>query len=224
MPNTVQLTQNGQPVYPVTDVSLITGLEERSGMRVIPYTTRPTASAETAGFIYMDESTLDLYVTKATSGSYSWVSAGNLSNIDLDNCVTKTEFEQLGQEVHNLSGKYYGVFTSSSSLPEGDAAGHAFVGTAAPFAIYNFDGTNWADSGATVDGVSGEPGVGFESVSSQQDGTLAITLTNGDTVTIDLNHNHSQYPKYYLCEDEAEYTAIVTKDEGTLYLIPETSA
>ena len=103
MPNTVQLTQNGQPVYPVTDVSLITGLEERSGMRVIPYTTRPTASAETAGFIYMDESTLDLYVTKATSGSYSWVSAGNLSNINLDNYATKTELEQLGQEVN---GKY----------------------------------------------------------------------------------------------------------------------
>lgn len=99
MPNTVQLTQNGQPVYPVTDVSLITGLEERSGMRVIPYTTRPTASAETAGFIYMDESTQDLYITKATGGSYSWVSAGNLSNIDLDNYATKTELEQLGQEV-----------------------------------------------------------------------------------------------------------------------------
>lgn len=100
MPNTVQLTQNGQPVYPVTDVSLITGLEERSGMRVIPYTTLPTASAETAGFIYMDESTKDLYITKATSGSYSWVSAGNLSNINLDNYATKDEVSQLGREVH----------------------------------------------------------------------------------------------------------------------------
>lgn len=118
MPNTVQLTQNGQPVYPVTDVSLITGLEERSGMRVIPYTTRPTASAETAGFIYIDESTQDLYITKATSGSYSWVSAGNLSNIDLDNCVTKTEFEQLGQKVDNMfvSTREDGYFLVDNNL------------------------------------------------------------------------------------------------------------
>lgn len=115
MPNTVQLTQNGQPVYPVTDVSLITGLEERSGMRVIPYTTRPTASAETAGFIYMDESTLDLYVTKATSGSYSWVSAGNLSNIDLDNYATKTELEQLVQEV-KTDGFNIGTFDHSTFI------------------------------------------------------------------------------------------------------------
>ena len=109
MPNTVQLTQNGQPVYPVTDVSLITGLEERSGMRVIPYTTRPTASAETAGFIYMDESTQDLYITKATSGSYSWVSAGNLSNIDLDNYATKTELEQLGQKVDDIEDELHEI-------------------------------------------------------------------------------------------------------------------
>lgn len=99
----VQLTHNSQQVYPVTDVSLITGLEERSGMRVIPYTTLPTASAETAGFIYMDESTKDLYITKATSGSYSWVSAGNLSNINLDNYATKDEVSQLGQEVNGLN-------------------------------------------------------------------------------------------------------------------------
>lgn len=33
--------------------------------------------------------------------------------------------------------------------------------------------------------------------------------------------NLSLYPKYYLCADEAEYAAIVSKDAGTLYLIPE---
>ena len=31
----------------------------------------------------------------------------------------------------------------------------------------------------------------------------------------------SVYPKYSLCTDEAEYIAIVNKDSGTLYLIPE---
>lgn len=38
--------------------------------------------------------------------------------------------------------------------------------------------------------IEAEDGVGFEDVSSQQDGTVVITLTNGDTVTIDLNHTH----------------------------------
>ena len=68
-------------------------------------------------------------------------------------------------------------------------------------------------------------GVGFESVSSPTpaDGTATITLTNGDTITLDLNHSHPQYLKYVLCASEAEYEAITTKDSTTLYLIPETS-
>ena len=67
----------------------------------------------------------------------------------------------------------------------------------------------------------GEDGVGFQSVSSQQDGTLVILLTDGNTVTIDLNHNHPQYPKYEYLEDEGEMPA--TPDEDTLYLIAEES-
>lgn len=67
--------------------------------------------------------------------------------------------------------------------------------------------------------VDGEDGVGFDSVSSAQDGTVVITLTNGDTITIDLNHNHPDYLKYVLCEDMADYISM-TKDSSTLYLIP----
>lgn len=61
-------------------------------------------------------------------------------------------------------------------------------------------------------------------VTTQQDGTIVITLMTGDTITVDLNHSHTAYPKYYLCQDEAEYNAIVTKESDTLYLIPETSS
>ena len=43
------------------------------------------------------------------------------------------------------------------------------------------------------DGQDGQDGVGFDSVSTPQDGTIVITLTDGNTVTIDLNHNHPQY-------------------------------
>ena len=105
------------------------------------------------------------------------------------------ELSQLEAEVHQLSGKYYGLFADDSDLPEGDAIGYAFVGTEAPFAVWNFDGDEWADSGATVEAITGEPGVGFESAASPTpaDGTVTITLSNGDTMTLDLNHNHTGY-------------------------------
>lgn len=137
--------------------------------------------------------------------------------------ATQEELAQLDLELHNLSGKYYGVFLSSALLPEGDSPGYAFVGSEAPFAIWNYDGDEWANTGATIDSVQGEPGVGFDSIATPTpaDGTAVITLSNGDTITLYLNHDHLAYPKYYLCADEAEYTAITTKDPATLYLIPE---
>lgn len=72
-------------------------------------------------------------------------------------------------------------------------------------------------------GQDGEDGVGFDDVSTNQDGTIVITLTNGDTITIDINHQHPQYPKYVYCSSQAAYDAITTKESDTLYLIPETS-
>jgi len=201
-------------------------LEDINSMDFVTATTLPTASASTMGHIYLigpdSNDNYDRYFTQEDGSSYSWVPLGS-TQIDLSDYATKDEVSQLEAEVHNLSGKYYGVFEDSLSLPEGDAPGYAFVGTESPFAIYNFDGEEWADSGATVDGIQGEPGVGFASVSTPTpaDGTATITLSNGDTITLDLNHNHAAYPKYYLCADEAEYTAITTKDSSTLYLIPE---
>lgn len=53
------------------------------------------------------------------------------------------------------------------------------------------------------------------------DGTFTCTTKSGDTITVDLNHTHPQYPRYVLCADEAEYNAIVDKQSDTLYLIPE---
>lgn len=46
------------------------------------------------------------------------------------------------------------------------------------------------------------------------DGTWQITLTNGDTITIDLNHEHPQYLKYELVQ-----SLPTSPDSGTLYLI-----
>lgn len=189
-------------------------------------TTLPTASASTMGHIYLigpdANNNYERYFTQESGGAYSWVSLGS-TQIDLSAYATQEELSQLDLEVHQLAGKFYGVFADDSDLPEGDAVGYAFVGSSEPFAIYNWDGTTWTDSGATVSGITGKPGVGFESITSNQDGTLTITLTSGDTITVDLNHDHTAYPKYYLCEDEQEYIDIATKDPYTLYLIPEES-
>ena len=133
-----------------------------------------------------------------SSVDYPFTLVNNLTTNDATQALTaamgvqlESEITQLEAEMHNLSGKYYGLFTSSSLLPEGDDLGYAFVGSEAPFAIWNFDGDEWADTGATIDSVQGEPGVGFQSVASAEDGTLVITLTNGATITLDLNHNHN---------------------------------
>lgn len=100
--NSVQLTKGGVPIFPITDVSLITGIEERTGMRLIPVDSLPTASADTAGFIYMVKSTGDLSVTEATGGSYAWVPAGNVASLNLDGYATEEELSQLGQEVTDI--------------------------------------------------------------------------------------------------------------------------
>ena len=65
-------------------------------------------------------------------------------------------------------------------------------------------------------GEQGEQGVGFDSANSPTpaDGTWQITLTNGDTITIDLNHEHQQYLKYELVQ-----SLPASPDSGTLYLI-----
>ena len=107
------------------------------------------------------------------------------------------EISQLEHKLNNLANtRYYGIFTSSSQLPD-DASenGYAYVGSSTPLAIYEFDGEDWNDTGVTVNSIQGEPGVGFASVASPTpaDGTVIITLSNGDTMTLDLNHDHTAY-------------------------------
>lgn len=74
-------------------------------------------------------------------------------------------------------------------------------------------------------GQDGQDGVGFDSITtpSTVDGTMIIALTNGDTITMDLNHNHPQYTKCVYCASQAAYDAISSKDSDTLYVILETS-
>lgn len=100
MSNTIQIRDDqGNALYPITDASLIIGLENRTGMRVVPVDSLPTASADTVGVIYMVTSTQAISITKLVDGSYSWVSCGTLDDIDLSGYATKDELDQLSQEV-----------------------------------------------------------------------------------------------------------------------------
>lgn len=84
MPNAVQLTKNGQPVYPRTDVSLIVGLQDAIKLPPVKVATLPTASAETAGKMYYvgpdgnDE--YERYITSiGDNDTYEWIDLGDTS-------------------------------------------------------------------------------------------------------------------------------------------------
>ena len=89
---------------------------------------------------------------------------------------------------------------------------------------WHFYGNVYVDgflaSGGIGDG-GGGGGYGVEEITSNEDGTVDFHFTGGDVTTVDLNHEHPQYPKYVVCT-QAEYDALTTKDSDTLYLIPAT--
>ena len=199
-------------------------LADIADMDFVTATTLPTASASTMGHIYLigpdANDNYDRYFTQESSGSYSWVSLGS-TQIDLSTYATQAEVSQLEAEVHNLSGVFYGVHATTATLPENiTAKGYAFVGAENPYAIWNFDGEEWSDSGSVANGITGEPGVGFSSIFTPQpyDGTMVIVLSNNDTITVDLNHQHPQYLKYEMLEDESDMPA--SPDSTTLYMWP----
>lgn len=68
----------------------------------------------------------------------------------------------------------------------------------------------YVDAKATITGIT-----------TSQDGAFTITLSDGNSFTVNLTHSHPLYLKYQLMADEAAYNALSTKDSGTLYLIPE---
>lgn len=79
--------------------------------------------------------------------------------------------------------------------------------------------TNPVTSGGVKTYVDGK--VSITGITTNQDGTFTIALSNGNSYTVNLNHVHPQYLKYELLADEAAYNALTTKDSSTLYLIPE---
>lgn len=112
----------------------------------------------------------------------------------------------------------YEAYESISALPgQGVATTGYIVGTHI-YAYVNTGGD--AKDGKYQDlGTLDAAGV---SVTTSEDGTFTIHVGETD-YTINLNHSHPQHLKYQLLADEAAYTALGTKDSGTLYLIPVTT-
>lgn len=151
---------------------------------------------------------------------------------DLDGRI-KTVAEDTKEELASKQDAIEAIQVSidgTSGTPSGSAS---MSGNTLSFSFSGIKGNDGAkgETGATgpqgpqgPKGETGENAIGFEDVSSQQDGTVVITLTDGSKITIDLNHVHPMYPKYALLADEAAYTALATKESDTLYLIPVSSS
>lgn len=210
-------TINGQPVIGNGDISIPRG------------ETGPQGPAGPQG----PEGPQGLQGNTGSSVDYPYELVNNLTTNDAtkglsaaQGVVLDGKVSQLEAKVNNLANtRYYGIFTSSADLPaDASENGYAYVGSSTPLAIYEFDGEDWNDTGVTVNSIQGEPGedgVGFASVAtpSTADGTATIILTNGDTITLDLNHNHPQYLKYVMLNSESDMPA--NPDSTTLYMWPE---
>lgn len=169
--------KNGNSLFPVTDVSLVTGLQEGALMETEVVQTLPSASSETVGKIYLIESETegeyDRYLTTYANSAYTWTQLGSTaipSPVIADNLTTNDatkalsakqgkvlneSLTQLGQKVDDLAlGKFYGFFSAATDLPAGDEPGYAYVGSSDPYRIYNFNGSSWVNSGADISVVS----------------------------------------------------------------------
>ena len=132
----------------------------------------------------------------------------------------------LNEMVDILGDSLVTGFLTYDSIEDLPTVGEKYVGYLVDGHLYLYVGTGGDTKWGTYQDCGefkGEEGVGFASVSTNQDGTFIITLTNGNTITIDLNHDHTAYPKYQRCATEADYNALSTHDNNTLYLIPESS-
>lgn len=80
------------------------------------------------------------------------VDSGSLEDLeDPSAYATRDEYNELRTKIDGMStGKYYGFHVSEEDLPEATDPGYAYVGESAPYALWNFDGLEWKDSGVTV--------------------------------------------------------------------------
>lgn len=128
---TVLKDKDGTSLYPVTDVSLVVGLQEGAIMESVVVSELPTADATTVGKIYMIPSATvtgeyDRYMTTYSNSAYTWTQLGSTaipSPVIADNLTTNDATQalsakqgkvlndnvtQLGQDVDDLEGAVNG--------------------------------------------------------------------------------------------------------------------
>ena len=168
----------------------------------------PPASAETMGYIYLTPTATsgvyDMSYTEFDGSAYSWEPLGTTA-IQMSDYATKSEVRELSEQIQELSGKFYGFHAASSSLPgDADVPGYAYVGRTAPFAIWNFDGETWSDSGSVMDGASGYQ----HSVKYTEQ-----SLTTGEKRQARKNIGAVEYVENGVADEDFEPAEYVTRDE-----------
>lgn len=101
--STVLKDKDGTSLYPVTDVSLVVGLQEGAIMKSVVVSQLPTADATTVGTIYMVPSATvtgeyDRYMTTYSNSAYTWTQLGSTaipSPVIADNLTTNDATQAL---------------------------------------------------------------------------------------------------------------------------------
>lgn len=124
MSNVIQIRDKaGTALYPITDVSLIIGLEDAIKLPPVKVATLPTASAETAGKMYYvgpTDGEYERYITSAAGGSYDWIDLGdtsiplpsiadNLTTDDANTALSAKQGKVLDGKVSQLQQKVAGL-------------------------------------------------------------------------------------------------------------------
>lgn len=196
--------------YAKTEVDAIVGAIQ--GFSYESVASLPTASASTMGKIYLvpsanaqAQNVKDEFITIESGGSYSWEQIGSTA-IDLSGYVTTSALNTAlasyttTADLTTLLAAKQDTIADLATIRSGAALGATAVqpGDLPTVPTISTDietdkasNTKTASPKAVADYV--EDSVVAVSAPVPNDGTIIFTHRNGDTDTVDLNHNHPQY-------------------------------
>lgn len=130
-----------------------------------------------------------------------------------------TEMESSGGSQISITA--FSDYVTKGSTSELPSTGNSTTGYIVGSNVYAYVGTGGdTNSGKykNLGQIKGADGVGFDTISTAEDGTIDIELTNGDIVTINLNHTHPNMAKLIVCE-ESDLPSTLAND--TIYAITD---
>ena len=163
-----------------------------TALRFVSVAVLPTASAATMNKIYLvpssdpqQQNVKDEYFTTETTGVYDWEKFGSTA-MSLDGYVTT-------EDLNTALASYVtsSAFNTALAAKQDTISDLAAIrsGAAAGATAYQKPNTGipQSDLAASLVAIIQKT---VANVSSNEDGAVVITLVNGDTYTIDLNHTH----------------------------------